>query len=273
MKKFFVLAFLLALVASPGAAWNAEGHRTVAHVAEADLSDDAKEEIRIILQEHPYDEVRSLADSAVWPDVVRTNPAYHRANWHYTNIPFFDGIDERPVPSETDILWAINRVTRDLKNERATRRQKAIALSWAAHLIGDIHQPLHATSRYSSDFPSGDRGGNSFQVKFGQRSVKLHGYWDSAGGLYWRGANSGRVRHIADDFREEMPRVEGEMAIVDPRAWADESYQLARDVVYKDLNPGDVLSNDYVNKARDTSKKRMTLAGYRLADFLNRVFE
>ena len=32
------------------------------------------------------------------------------------------------------------------------------------HYVGDIHQPLHATSRYTSQYPEGDRGGNSFAL-------------------------------------------------------------------------------------------------------------
>jgi hypothetical protein len=32
------------------------------------------------------------------------------------------------------------------------------------HYIGDIHQPLHASSRYTKDYPDGDEGGNFFKL-------------------------------------------------------------------------------------------------------------
>jgi hypothetical protein len=35
------------------------------------------------------------------------------------------------------------------------------------HYVGDIHQPLHTSSRFTSDFPDGDMGGNSFIVDLG----------------------------------------------------------------------------------------------------------
>jgi hypothetical protein len=37
-------------------------------------------------------------------------------------------------------------------------------LAWLLHLVGDVHQPLHATSRYSAAFPDGDEGGNRAKV-------------------------------------------------------------------------------------------------------------
>lgn len=51
------------------------------------------------------------------------------------------------------------------------------------HLVGDIHQPLHATTRYANDFKTGDRGGNSFKIT-GDGVSNLHALWDSALYLY-----------------------------------------------------------------------------------------
>lgn len=47
------------------------------------------------------------------------------------------------------------------------------------HYIGDIHQPLHAVSRYTSKYPNGDRGGNSFPLKKFDNIDELHALWDS----------------------------------------------------------------------------------------------
>ena len=32
------------------------------------------------------------------------------------------------------------------------------------HYIGDIHQPLHAASRYTTVYPKGDEGGNDMRI-------------------------------------------------------------------------------------------------------------
>jgi S1/P1 Nuclease len=47
------------------------------------------------------------------------------------------------------------------------------------HYVGDIHQPLHATSRVDSKYPSGDRGGNDFPITSQDGAKNLHSVWDS----------------------------------------------------------------------------------------------
>lgn len=57
---------------------------------------------------------------------------------------------------------------------------RSYAVRLLIHYIGDIHQPLHASNRVDSDFPSGDRGGNEFPLKNHYSSNNLHAVWDSA---------------------------------------------------------------------------------------------
>lgn len=47
------------------------------------------------------------------------------------------------------------------------------------HFAADIHQPLHATSRYSSNHKEGDRGGNSFDIQGDEGIDELHALWDA----------------------------------------------------------------------------------------------
>ena len=49
------------------------------------------------------------------------------------------------------------------------------------HYIGDIHQPLHSSNRFTSEYPTGDEGGNDFEIKVrGYPEVtNLHELWDS----------------------------------------------------------------------------------------------
>ena len=46
------------------------------------------------------------------------------------------------------------------------------ALKFVVHLVGDIHQPMHAGYAH-------DKGGNDFQLQFGNRGTNLHSLWDS----------------------------------------------------------------------------------------------
>ena len=47
------------------------------------------------------------------------------------------------------------------------------------HYLGDIHQPLHCSTRVDPDFPHGDRGGNDFPLKYHYSVDNLHSLWDA----------------------------------------------------------------------------------------------
>ena len=55
------------------------------------------------------------------------------------------------------------------------------------HLVGDVHQPLHSVSRFTSQTANGDSGGNSVKVCLPtsascsmNQSSALHSFWDGA---------------------------------------------------------------------------------------------
>ncbi len=53
------------------------------------------------------------------------------------------------------------------------------AMRLLIHYVGDIHQPLHATTKFDSSYPAGDRGGNSFKLLEKDGIKELHAAWDS----------------------------------------------------------------------------------------------
>jgi len=76
-----------------------------------------------------------------------------------------------------------------LKGAKSVNPENAGAVSWSLgdsfdlrlliHFVGDIHQPLHATSRYTSKYPHGDAGGNGFKLTSKDGVTNLHSLWDS----------------------------------------------------------------------------------------------
>ena len=60
-----------------------------------------------------------------------------------------------------------------LRSPDAPRNEKRTALRFVAHLVGNIHQPLHAGF-------AEDRGGNSVDVRSSGRKMNLHSLWDTA---------------------------------------------------------------------------------------------
>jgi len=66
-----------------------------------------------------------------------------------------------------NILTAMAENQRIVVNENDAER-KAIALAWLFHLVGDIHQSLHAAQLFTVDYPQGDRGVNEICVQVAQ---------------------------------------------------------------------------------------------------------
>ena len=67
----------------------------------------------------------------------------------------------------------MGKVDSDLKG-------RSVALRLFLHYVADIHQPLHALSRYTKENPQGDKGGNAMRLKNHLRVDNLHSLWDTS---------------------------------------------------------------------------------------------
>ena len=138
-------------------AFGSAGHRIIGTLAELHLKDTrALKEIRRILPPN-----QTLADAAVWPDTIK-DPIYEDADtniyklnhpahdtYHYANLPFQS---ERYAPDVTgarpsDIVQTTREAIRVLKTGKGMFSQRE-ALRIVAHLVGDIHQPLHVGTAF-----------------------------------------------------------------------------------------------------------------------------
>src|SRR5262249_10478635 len=133
------------------------------------------------------------------------------------------------------------------------------------HLVGDVHQPLHASTRVSGSDPQGDAGGNL--VKLDCSKCELHAFWD---GLLGTGNNVLTVSKAA----RKLPKADTSLAPkTDEKVWIAESFQAAQQSVY--ITPvvaGDgpfTLTTVYKKNAGKLAKQRIALAGARLANLLN----
>ena len=229
--------------------------------------------------------------AARWADNVRTqDPTESRLPWHYIDFPFKPEGEPASVPTvqppQENILTAIT------ENERIVRSgsdpaKRGIALSWLFHLIGDVHQPLHAVQLFTREYPKGDRSGGDFCVRVAQdrAALSLHRLWD---GLITSSNNTRTLRNIAIDLRSRFPRTDLiELAASDPEVWAKESYEIATKIAYqngglrgtpkgkrrdcREVTDAAVLPTGYVRIARKIADRRMMLVGYRLADLLQQI--
>ena len=185
--------------------------------------------------------------------------------WHFIDTPFTtDGttLPTIPTPNAQERIALFRGV---LASTTATDALKSYDLTWLLHLVGDIHQPLHASTRVSSTDPDGDAGGNL--VKLDCAKCQLHAFWDDL---------LGKQNNLktATQAARKLPKPNAELAAKsDEKDWIAESFQEAQQTVYSaPIAAGDgpfTLSTQYKKNAGKLAKQRAALAGTRLANLLN----
>lgn len=58
---------------------------------------------------------------------------------------------------------------------------QSTAMRFIIHYVGDLHQPLHSTTRVNHKYPRGDFGGNLVYLPNREGATNLHAVWDSVG--------------------------------------------------------------------------------------------
>lgn len=255
MRSF---ALLLAL-SGTAAAWDFRGHRVVVQVACDYMAPATREWVEHCLQEHPDPRARTLDGAAVWPDMVRDERP-ETMPWHFINLPLGQG----PQPLERDhVVWAIenNREAVCISGDGAKRAQ---AMAFLLHLVGDVHQPLHAANYYSLEYPEGDQGGGRVAL-IHPWAKSLHHYWDSGGEP---------PELTQDELKAKVARSPGgpDAHCAVPKVWAEESHRWAVEVAYPESRPPQgQLTPEYEERARQVCAQRMFLAGLRLAAMVEKL--
>lgn len=255
------LTFLLTLSALgatvTGHAFGPDGHRIIAELAQRQLSQPALTEVRRLLGDQAEG---GLAGIANWADDIRDDQAWRwTSRWHYVNFPrdtcAYD--TERDCRNGRCIVAAIGEQATILGDRTRSDDERAQALRFLVHFIGDIHQPLHAG--YGDD-----RGGNTFQVFYIGRGSNLHALWD--GGI---------LRSARLDWQQQVERLTGVGATSDgtgwstqaPTRWAEESCRLIKVANIYPPRPGK-LPEGYVAQHYELVEQRLVIAAVRLASVL-----
>ena len=257
----------IALTPTPALAWGKTGHRVVAALADAQLSGLARAHVKELLG------VESLDEAATWPDEMRSDPSpfWQKASGplHYVTL---NGVVYDHAPSESDALEALAKYSATLRDPNASLADKQLALRFVVHLVGDLHQPLHAGKCC-------DKGGNEVKVKWFGRDQNLHSVWDSAlvddEQLSFTELTAKLQRHTSNDDVIAWWDI-------NPRDWVSESAQI-RETIYPAMPPKGAkdkkgqptvpeLSYSYVYKFTPVMEQRLKQAGVRLAAYLNAIY-
>jgi hypothetical protein len=262
------VGLLLMSAATPKSwAWGREGHRLTALVAEHYLTPETKAAVAELLKKE------TLADVAPWADEYRQDHP-ETGKWHYVDIPKneteYDRNRDCPV-SVTDptspwrdcvtdrILYFEGR----LGDTSLPPQERAIALKFLVHLVGDIHQPFHAMGD--------DRGGNNISVDFmglstcGSYKCNLHGIWDDSmieeQGLSEKKYTEKLLQEIQENHWEKLSGGS-------PAAWANISHRYAVNAYAPN---GALITHEYVAEETKVVDSELALGGLRLARALNRI--
>jgi S1/P1 Nuclease len=303
MKNLVPLAALcLAVSFAPAAfGWNGFGHMMVAAVAYDELTPAAHAKVTRLLQLNPdYPRWISRANgaerdkiafvmAATWADAIKSERGYqndgerpsgpdasrnvgygdrlqHRY-WHYIDIPFSP--DHTPLvrPATPNAETQIGVFRKTLSSPEASDALKSYDLVWLLHLVGDVHQPLHATSRFTRMQPTGDAGGNLVALCERPCRNELHAFWDDLPG-------TGKNPAVAIRRANRLPRPDARVAAIDDESrWMQESFAIAQNSVY--IRPIGIgsgpfsIDGPYRSVAHRVAGQRLALAGARLAHVLN----
>lgn len=265
MKRFFLLALLLAAGTSPAFGWGVLGHRVVGRIAEAELEPAARAEVARLLAGEADP---TLAGVSAWADEVRAkDPVLGRrsAPWHYVTLHSPDCAYARATDCANGdcVVGAIEAQAAILADRRRLLAERRQALKFVVHFVGDVHQPLHANNK-------GDKGGNTVQIRVpgaggGERGSNLHSWWDS-----------GMLKASGVDEDALVARLAAlPLAVAIARAplpaeagpWAEQSCRIAAAPGFYPASAH--LAAHYRKTWMPTAETRMRQAGARLARVLN----
>jgi hypothetical protein len=303
IMKLILLTFLLTIgLTTRASAWNDFGHMVVAAIAYDYLTPTARAQVDALLKLNPsYQDWVTRIDkqdrrkvafmkAATWPDMIKIDYRYRsdgdRPNgpdagrnigyadklihryWHYIDIPFSPDGTALTDPDIPNVQTQIVAFRQTLKDAGASDELKSYDLVWLLHLVADVHQPLHVSTRFSQRQPKGDRGGNDVMVCTATGcGGKLRRFWDDLLG-------TSEDYKAAMDKAKTLEAAETKLAgISDEAIWIEESFLAAKQTAYaKPIGPDEGpydLNDTYKAVAREVAEHRIALAGIRLAHLLN----
>ncbi|WP_431128770.1 S1/P1 nuclease [Flagellimonas flava] len=256
MRNLTFLFLLVPTLIFSNTFWGKTGHRVTGHIAQNHLNGKAKRALKDLLDGH------SLAYVSTFADEIKADRKYSGYfAWHFVNYPLGTRYEDSEKSKYGDIITGIEECIRIIKNKENSKKTRSFHLKMLVHLIGDLHQPMHASR-------AEDKGGNSIQVQWFGEGSNLHRVWDknlieSYGMTYTELATE--LDHLS---RKERKKVQ-EGTIYD---WVEESHEICADI-YDSAKTGDKLGYQYGYKYNEVLFQQLQRGGFRLAKVLNDLFD
>jgi hypothetical protein len=265
-----MIVALLAIAACASAhAWGDQGHRITGHIASALLTDAARSQLQKLTGTNDLSQIATILDDER-DKLEQRIPGSSR--WHYENRQVCPrtSASKAECPNGQCITRQIERFVQTLNDAHSSRAAQTDAVRSLAHLLGDLHQPLHVSD-------NNDRGGNDLPVLLPgeKKSRNLHEVWDTRlvrMNLRRRNEQRYALELLANFSARQSEWSQGGFAL-----WADETYRLSKERAYHALPQftcgvkasAITLTDSYVTQARETVEMQLAKAGIRLASVLN----
>jgi len=243
---FLVAVSWFVLLPATAHAWGSKGHQIIARIARQRLSPRARIAVTELLNG------QSLEVVSTWADLQKSSQAFH-----FVLIPdnsySYDGAKD--CPGGNCLIEKIKYYRGILQDTRQPRLERANALKYLVHLIGDLHQPFHCT----------DKNGKRANVTFDNKSTTLYAVWES-GMIDKSQWSTEQYARALENNEQTSQRALSRGTVVD---WALESHALARRAY---VDGGDLDKKNYYADYRSILDGQLRKAGVRLAEILNDVF-
>jgi hypothetical protein len=276
--------------AMPAWAWGNQGHEIVAIIAADYLTPAAQSHVAEILgaADTPDAIAHAMAEASILPDTEFRDEYRATAPWHFIDICLQDTPADLPArcPGGACVTAKIDDYVDRLRAGRYDNWGPSGDLAFVIHLVGDVHQPLHATT-------DADEGGNCIEVTKPARARNLHALWDNTlvyrleDHLDARGA-AATAHDLEHTYAAEQAADVWHPSSANDIAW--ESHQIARTEIYGALHlpveqcPSAVhgcfnaprvtldLDDSYLDHASVIAGHQLAKAGFRLASLLNGIW-
>jgi len=315
---------MLAMAFGQISAWHETGHMLTAEIARLtllDIDSNALTQAERFISYHKDDcgeTSKVFIEASTWPDKIKEDNNKMMNDWHFVDQYWsLDGTSIDDVVTRGEILYHPSNVTKQIDyavtslmsdpsysshskfwGHQDPNFMKSIVTRQLIHWIGDVHQPLHASSAVSAKHWYGDAGGNAFSIKwptednllgkeqdFGSSfyGKELHFFWDH---LFYKfspeGNDEGELTSpVTEDNKEWATTYAKQIMDLHPKsdyeyddykwsedaslAWAKESLEIAKSFVYEGLEEDSTFPQSYIEQARAKCMERLAIGGYRLA--------
>lgn len=252
--------FLVALNAAPAWSWGPLGHRIIARIAAREAGSKARSRLSFYLGKDA-----AIEDAALWANGLEHDRP-ESARWHFIHIPpnAMELDLERQCPDGECITVKVREFEGIARLGIRDRSEIEEAVKLLLHLVGDLHQPLHAG--YAED-----QGGKNIPVVLGGRPMSLYDVWDSALPERLGTDDAAIAERLAQNTTSEQRQRWREGTL---RGWTWESHLLAARLAYGALPSGSpkTLGDDYLIQATEVVEIQLMKAGVRLAKILDQVW-